>query len=421
MSGESMFFILNYIKNNLVLLILLTGMTAMVTSGRKVSKNARKVVFLEVVILLILSICGEAEGAILQTGGSSAVLTVVNIIAYILRPVTVYYLITFMMPDRKSLLYIRLLLLGNALIYSTALFSPIAFSIRPDLAFVRGPIGYSMHAVTAVMVWDLVRLMLGRYGINSALGRARPIVIFDVVSITLAALMDTVMNTRYVPTAIAISIMFFFLAVHLENSQAVYNKQQDLLKNQKTALMMSQIQPHFLYNALNTIYYLCLTDSSLAADTVSKFSDYMRNNLDNSLNTEKLVPVLDEIRHTRNYADIEMLRFENLRVEYEMNYTDFCLPALTIQPMVENAIRHGVRNKENGHVLVRTFRTDKDYVVQIIDNGIGYVSEEPQLGKHEHIGIPNVRSRLQEMCNGTLDILMKKDVGTTVTIRIPAQ
>ena len=106
--------------------------------------------------------------------------------------------------------------------------------------------------------------------------------------------------------------------------------------------MMSQIQPHFLYNTLATIRALCCVDAEKAGEMTEKFGEYLRQNLD-SLGNTGLIPFRKELEHTRIYADIEMVCFENLRVEYDIQDDAFALPPLTLQPIVENAFTHGFR------------------------------------------------------------------------------
>lgn len=119
--------------------------------------------------------------------------------------------------------------------------------------------------------------------------------------------------------------------------------------------MMSQIQPHFLFNTLSTIQALAETDAEKASKVIEEFAMYLRQNID-SLNQESLISVKKEIEHTRIYSDIERVRFPSLKIDYEIEDVDYLIPPLTIQPLVENAIRHGVRGKKNG----RAFGCDRE-------------------------------------------------------------
>ncbi|MCC0646813.1 histidine kinase [Clostridioides sp. ZZV15-6598] len=193
----------------------------------------------------------------------------------------------------------------------------------------------------------------------------------------------------------------------------------ELMEN-RISIMLSQIQPHFLYNALNTIQYLCKHDSDMAVHAVEKFSSYLRGNMD-SLTQKKLIPFEKELAHLKNYLYIELLRFgERIKIHYELTITDFFIPVLTVQPIVENAIRHGVtKQKEGGTIIVSTSKDENNIYIVIKDDGVGFRPFERANDGKSHIGIQNVKRRLETQCNGNLNIESCIGKGTIVTIIIP--
>ena len=114
-----------------------------------------------------------------------------------------------------------------------------------------------------------------------------------------------------------------------------------------------------------------------------------------------------------------MVRFPQIRMIYNISDSHFNLPALTVQPMVENAIRHGVRIRQDGVVTVRTSFYNGNHVIMIRDNGIGFDPSTLETADAQHIGFRNVRERIEKMCGGTLTVESRLDEGTTVEIRIP--
>jgi sensor histidine kinase YesM len=182
--------------------------------------------------------------------------------------------------------------------------------------------------------------------------------------------------------------------------------------------MMSQIQPHFLYNTLTTIQALCLENPRKAASITERFAAYLRQNID-SLNETGLIPFRKELDHTLVYAQIEMERFPNIHLDYEIEDEDFLLPALTVQPLVENAIRHGVRGIPRGQIEIITNRLPDYHEIVIRDNGKGFCPEELPGTDRPHIGIQNVRERLKKLCDGTMTINSEEGRGTCITIHIP--
>lgn len=194
---------------------------------------------------------------------------------------------------------------------------------------------------------------------------------------------------------------------------------QQELQESRIAIMMSQIQPHFLYNVLNTIYHLCGKDDNTAKTVISDFSDYLRNNLD-SLEQKELVPFNTELNHIRTYLDIEKIRFgDELEILYDIKAKDFFLPVMTIQPLVENAVKHGISKKRGGGKLtVSTVEKHDCYEIIVTDTGKGFDVQGYSYEKN-HIGINNVRQRLKNTCGGTLNITSENGKGTTAVVMIP--
>jgi sensor histidine kinase YesM len=186
--------------------------------------------------------------------------------------------------------------------------------------------------------------------------------------------------------------------------------------------MLSQIKPHFLYNALNTIKYLIKKDPKTAEQVVVKFSKYLRANMD-SLTQKTPLPVEKELDHVANYTDIEKHRFcDRLNVVYDITCKDFVILPLTIQPIVENAIKHGINQKpEGGTVTIKTYDDEKFFYVDIIDDGVGFdVNKKPdENDERSHVGVNNIKTRLKEMLKATVTVESTVGVGTRVLVKIP--
>ncbi|MDO4459705.1 MAG: histidine kinase [Clostridia bacterium] len=192
------------------------------------------------------------------------------------------------------------------------------------------------------------------------------------------------------------------------------------LAQEHTQLVLSQIQPHFLYNALSAIGFLCTKDPKKARYAVDNLSSYLRTNLD-SLVSVRLVSFSRELEHTEAYLAIEKLRFgDDLNIEYDINCDEFMLPTLSLQPMVENSVRHGVcKKEEGGTVTIRTEKTDSEYLISVIDDGVGFNPDESSEDNRAHIGVENVRKRIKLLCDGELIIKSVPDKGTEAVIHIP--
>lgn len=194
-------------------------------------------------------------------------------------------------------------------------------------------------------------------------------------------------------------------------------EQNEKLIEQQTQIMISQIQPHFLYNTLTSIHHLCDINTELAQKTIQDFSAYLRGNMD-GIKSLTPIPFEKELSHTKTYLAIELLRFSDiLNIEYDIQVTDFEIPALTLQPLVENAVKYGIRSREDGGtVLISTKRENGKIYVSVHDDGMGFDPSKNDSDGRSHIGIENTRRRLQLMVNADLIIDSKIGTGTTATI-----
>ena len=197
--------------------------------------------------------------------------------------------------------------------------------------------------------------------------------------------------------------------------------ENELLQSQ-IAIMLSQIQPHFLYNSLVAIKELCHIDPNSAGEAVDEFSHYLRSNLD-SLSVKMPIPFERELRHVQTYLSLEKRRFgDKLNFVFDIRAFDFFIPALTLQPIVENAVRHGVTKRdEGGTVTVRAEESEAETILTVIDDGVGFDIGLAHKNEHLRVGIANVRSRLGSMCAGSLLIESEPGVGATAVITIPKE
>ena len=201
-----------------------------------------------------------------------------------------------------------------------------------------------------------------------------------------------------------------------------YEQMKNELYQAEVQIMVSQIQPHFMYNALSSIAMLCKLDPDTAYNATIQFSDYLRGNMDSLKNTEP-VPFDKELAHLEKYLYIEKLRFKKkLNVEYDIQAHDFVVPQLSVQPLVENAVKHGVGMKKGGGtVKIATRETEDAYEIIITDDGVGFDPEEVKQRKDErsHVGMENTKKRLKDMCDATITITSAVGEGTEVRVTIP--
>lgn len=226
-------------------------------------------------------------------------------------------------------------------------------------------------------------------------------------------MMALVIVLRIIPSNINAAIK----ANRLESEQRALKLE---LQESRISIMLSQMQPHFIYNTLNTIYHLCEINPDAARSTISSFSEYLRNNIDN-LGHSDMISFEKELSFVKTYLDIEKVRFDDeLDIVFDIKAMNFKLPVLSIQPIVENAVKHGTSKKEGGGSLfISTDEKDSCYEIIIADTGVGFDASAAPNDGHKHVGISSVRQRLENLCGGTLTIDSTLGKGTKVTIKIP--
>ena len=197
-----------------------------------------------------------------------------------------------------------------------------------------------------------------------------------------------------------------------------YLKQKEELANQKASLTVLQMRPHFIYNTMTSIYYLIEQDAPKAQQVTLDFTDYLRKNF-TAVAKEGTIPFTEELEHTRAYLAVEQVRFEGkLFVEFDTTFTSFRLPPLTLQPIVENAVKHGMDIEGNPlHIFVKTCQTANGNEITVENDGTDF---DPESDNDEpHIALNNIRQRIEMMCKGSLEIKKRKGGGTVVKVIIP--
>ncbi|WP_051200517.1 sensor histidine kinase [Butyrivibrio sp. XPD2002] len=398
---------------NFSLLLQLICLAAVICVDKYIKKDKRMILFKNVGLIFSVVFASQIETYLQLTGISVFARILTSMYCYIGRPIIIVLFIRLLSDDKKP----WILAIINLMIYSTALYSGIAFTISKDNFFVRGPLGYSCHIISGILIVWLVWVALKKFKDERKLINFIPVMIALIITICVLVDISGMFNASvsFQTVALITGCLFFYIWLHL---QFVREHDKALEDETKIEIMMSQIQPHFMYNTLSTIQALCLTDPKKAFTTAEKFGTYLRNNI-GSLNKNSLIPFNQEFEHTRVYSEIEMIRFPNIRIDYDIEDDDFELPALTLQPIVENAIRHGVRIRKTGSIWITVKTEDGFHVITVRDNGKGFDVEKLKASGEEHFGLKTIKTRLENLCGGDLSVESTIDVGTMVTVKVP--
>lgn len=336
--------------------------------------------------------------------------------SYSLRPLLLMGFWELLRSERSRWMHILMgsVVIVNSLIFSTCFFSDLTFGYNPEnYHWYRGPLGFTAHYAMAFMMVMFIPALINMY-FNGKKRDFRISFLF-LVLILGSTIYDTFFNHESLIDIINAECILYFLFFHIEIEQE-YTKA--LVVAQKAEMMMMQIKPHFVNNTLSTIQALCEIDPKLAARTTGNFAKYLRTNL---ASMDKMLPITieEEIAHTRTYLEIETLRFPWVETEYDIQDVDFSIPPLTIQPLAENAVQHGLRKKKKGKLMISTRLTEKGHMIEVRDNGIGFDTMNPATKEGHGLGVKNVKFRIENMCHGTLNVDSVEGEGTVIRIYIP--
>ncbi len=287
------------------------------------------------------------------------------------------------------------------------------YSFTPEGLYVRKEIWPSFISPVALIlilvVWAFINL--------KSLAERLVIIAFVFLIIILEAIQFIYDGYQLMFTCALLIVIIFYSNIYIKRGYMITEKDVEI-SNQRHAVMVSQIRPHFLYNVLNTI--ASMEDLPSIRNAIGLFGKYLRGNLD-TLSITEPIPFTKELEHIRTYVSLEKIRFEDkLDVRYSLKEVDFTIPPLSVQVLVENAIRYGISRRENGGtVIIETYSDANNYYASVSDDGIGFDTSSLISKDDSNSGIDNTRHRVMDMVNGTLTVISEPGVGTAATIRIP--
>lgn len=294
-------------------------------------------------------------------------------------------------------------------------FTTVIYTITPDNIYRRGTwYPLLLTGPVLMMLLNLLALWRKRAKLTRQQALAFALYLLIPMGCMIVQMLSYGLLMIVIGSCVAAFCMFLFM---LRDQQDRYAAQQEENARQKTSILVLQMRPHFIYNTLMTIYSLCNLDPQKARQVTMDFTDYLRKNF-KAVASGNIIPFSAELEHTRAYLAVEQAQHEEmLIVEYDTQFTQFRLPPLTLQPLAENAVKHGM-NPYTGplHVKIRTYHMDSGSVIVVEDNGPGFDVAEIS---DSHTTLMNIRQRLELMCRGKMEIMPRDGGGTVVTIKIP--
>lgn len=397
---------------------LLVGLSIMVALDSYTSKK-RKKIFAVIIVLSLVLIMQDIISQYLTIYVTARMWrTFISVLGYSVRPAIIVLFAYLFMPTKKHI-FAWSLVGVNAIMHTTAFYSGIVFQINTKNIYEGGPLKYLCYIVCAILLVYLAFIGFSSYKNRKINWKEVTFHLFWILIITLGIICDFVLYDgklwiSYVTIAVVIVDVYSYIWLH---QHFVEDYETAILAKHRYNAMISQLRPHFIYNSLSAIAEIEGVPKK-AQDAILDFSNYLRENLD-AMAAPGLVSFNRELEHIKKYVELEKLRFgNNVNVIFDIQCSNFSLPAMTVQMLVENAIKHGITKKyEGGTVCVSAIQEDKKYVITVYDDGVGFDTEKELSGSH--IGLNNIRKRLEYSIDGKLTITSEIGKGTTATIVIP--
>ena len=418
--------VLDFLRFDFPSILLVCGLIVLMISNRK-SKLPAAFTLHIMAVIMILSLFVEFICKWSENDPSLAQIRYwTTILKYLISPTVLMMQIMVLVENKvlRWLLVIPNLISVLAVTIGPSVTGLTVLSFNEDYCFVEGPLRAFPFVVAFFYLLVLVIASL-RFFYDVTLGY-NSIVMYLAASTVIACLLEYfgIVNgiVKYVQL-IDIYLYYFFLNFIYQTRMREESFKKELaltqkeleLSNTNVRLLQNQISPHFIYNALFIIKALIWADQKRASDAVDDFSLYIRRNIE-AMRSSDLIRFSEELEHIKAFLNIENVDDETgLKVEYYTEELDFLLSPLTVEPLVENALIHGIGTLESGGVIVISSKaTESEYVVCVEDNGVGFDAENTAFG----VGLENAGTRLRQQCGGSLEITSRPGC-TRATVRIP--
>ena len=339
---------------------------------------------------------------------------------YILRPILILMELLIISQKREYRIVLISIAVINTAVYLPALFgSHHAFYIDTTNHWQGGVLAPTIFVVLLIYVGAIFFLSISHFKGS----RSKSLI---VLAIAILAAVDSIFEYTdallgYATTVTAMCTLSYYIYLSViyqqEMRETIAEKELHIAQD-KLIILREQIQPHFIYNSLNIIRTLVRTDTQTAVESIDNFSEYLQAHF-RAIQDDHMVSFKQELENVMAYLALVQADYtRKIEVVYELNEVEFDIPPLSLEPVVENAVKHGT-GAEGGTIRIASFVKDGCYIVSVTDDGTGKNNTltEKQT-KRLGVGIDNTRKRLAELCGGRLEMDKRTD-GTTVSIIIP--
>lgn len=378
--------IADYLITNFTTLMILTVLCVTMFTNRNFNIPYSNLFNAFVILILVLTVFEYIE--LLATGKTGYIprnlsledMIHIRLIAstamYMIRPFTILVALVVLVTDTKKRILLAMPAVINALLFLPSAFGArFVFWIDQSNHWKATPLSNSIFIVQLVYVLVLLILSITQLKENNF---NLSVILFTIVllSFTIAVLEDKSTLTGYSTPVTTLCGLAYYIYLASMHRQQLSNKmilQEKQLAEDKLALLRSQIQPHFIYNSINIIRTLIRTDEARAVETIDDFSDYLRAHF-RTIESGDMVAFETEIENIKAFLALaEADHTRDIQVVYDLKETDFRIPQLSLEPIVENAVKHGI-DDDGGTITISSFRRDGCYIIRTTDSGRGEIT-----------------------------------------------
>lgn len=420
--------LLDFFTHNFITLMILISLSVTIFVNKRLAVPATGYFAAGIVTLLLITVVNtvgfyleQGEIFLSDSNRQYPLRVAMTALQYILRPLVIMLLSFIVIPNKKSLPLYAIPAVVNAVVYISACFgSTAAELIDVGSRWHKSVIGMTVY-YTEIFYLFLLMMFSILYFKWDELKRS-VIVLMIVIQFILATVLDEfgiIPGYNNVIFAMGMLEYYFYLSVvyQHEMNEAIAQKELTITKH-KLSLLRTQMHPHFIINALSIIRSLVRRDTQRAVQSIDAFTDYLKVHI-RAVQTDELIDFEQELRHINAYLSlVQADRSRRIDIRYDIQVTDFMLPPLSLEPIIENAVKYGT-GKDNGVIVISTREADNAVRICVSDNGTGNPEQSKTL-ESTGIGLPNTRQRLALQCGGTLET-EQMDSGMFVTITIPRE
>ena len=358
-----------------MLLLIIAALAAVLLANRKTKIKGTELIWITAGLVLLISLDEYFDGIIVKYRLPLFLLYLKSFILYTTYPL-IAILELFLVAEVKNKIVVLFPYIFSTILVTADLFDfHYVYLYDSNYHFGGGP--FHIVPIATTVLYTILLLFYSQKILASGDKNKFIIVLFISISSTLTGWLEyqnTITGISTMVAALNILVYYIYLSTIYQTQvqAALYQKSLEF-EQSKLTLLMAQIRPHFINNSLAEIEELCYEEPELAAKTIRSFSVYLRNNF-TSLEKSSPVPFMSEIDTVKAYLAFEYAdKTKCFKVDYDLEYTDFEIPALSVEPLVENAVKHGIdRYDDNARIVIRSYENALSYIIEIKDNGQGF-------------------------------------------------